>query len=300
MYVVYLIKYKGEKLPPFYIGSTDLKKLENGYRGSVISKKYRKRFKEELKNSPELFGYEIISEHKTRKEALKYELEKQIELDVVNSDLYFNESLASVGGMFGRDVSGELNPMFGKTHSEETRKKISKKRGSKKRYDVTDKHRKIISDTHKNKIVSKETRKKISEALKGKYVGELNHMFGKTHSEETRKKISEANKGNIPSEETRKKISEANKGNIPSEETRKKISEAKKGVKREKFSEEWKKKISDSLKGRKMSDESKDKLIASKTGMKYKESICPHCGKKGRGGNMKRYHFNNCRFNLDN
>ena len=24
--------------------------------------------------------------------------------------------------------------------------------------------------------------------------------------------------------------------------------------------------------------------------------VCPHCGKKGGGGNMRRYHFNNCKY----
>lgn len=64
-------------------------------------------------------------------------MDKQIELDVVKSNEYFNESLASVDGMFGRDVSGKLNPMFGKT-----------------------------SEVNKGKVLSKETRKKISEAKK--------------------------------------------------------------------------------------------------------------------------------------
>lgn len=27
----------------------------------------------------------------------------------------------------------------------------------------------------------------------------------------------------------------------------------------------------------------------------YLESICPHCNFKGSGGNMKRYHFDNCK-----
>ena len=42
--------------------------------------------------------------------------------------------------------------------------------------------------------------------------GENNPMFGKNPSEETRKKISEANKGKPRSPETRQKMSEANKG----------------------------------------------------------------------------------------
>ena len=115
MYAVYLVKYKGDKLPPYYIGSTTIKKLDNGYRGSVKSKKYKKIFKKELIENPHLFEYEILSKHKDRREALNYELEEQKKCDVVKSDLYFNMSFASVNGMFGMDVSGDLNPMYGKT-----------------------------------------------------------------------------------------------------------------------------------------------------------------------------------------
>lgn len=45
-----------------------------------------------------------------------------------------------------------------------------------------------------------------------------------THSEETRRKMSEANKGKTLSEETRRKLSEAKKGHILSEDHRRKIS----------------------------------------------------------------------------
>ncbi len=47
-------------------------------------------------------------------------------------------------------------------------------------------------------------------------------------SEETKRKISEAHKGKIVSEETRKKMSEVNKGKKLSEETKQKIREARK------------------------------------------------------------------------
>jgi hypothetical protein len=62
-------------------------------------------------------------------------------------------------------------------------------------------------------------------------------VSGKVLSEETRRKISEANKGRIYTEETRNKISEAQKGNTNmlgkprSEETKRKLSEAIKGRK---------------------------------------------------------------------
>ena len=75
-------------------------------------------------------------------------------------------------------------PMSGRTHSDESRKKIS---------DATqgDNHR-MFGQKH-----SEETRKKISEA-----------RSGKTLSESIRKKISEAKLGKTLSEETRKKISD--------------------------------------------------------------------------------------------
>jgi len=103
--------------------------------------------------------------------------------------------------------------------------------------------------------ITKEAKKKMSEAKKGKPL-----------SEEHKKKISEAgkgkpgpNKGKILSEETKKKISDSlkgraspNKGNSYSEETKKKISDALKGENNPMFgkthSEETKRKISDALK----------------------------------------------------
>ena len=42
---------------------------------------------------------------------------------------------------------------------------------------------------------NQETKRKQSEARKGKYIGENNPLYGKSHSEETKRKISEANKG---------------------------------------------------------------------------------------------------------
>ena len=96
----------------------------------------------------------------------------------------------------------------------------------------SDETRKKISESMKGHKISKETKEKLSKVGKGKK--------RKPCSDETKKKISEANKGNTSpnkgkklSEETRKKISEARKGKplnrkgyIHSEETRKKISEA--------------------------------------------------------------------------
>lgn len=46
-YCVYVTTYLGKKLPPFYIGSTSVDNLKNGYKGSVMSKKYKNIWKGE-------------------------------------------------------------------------------------------------------------------------------------------------------------------------------------------------------------------------------------------------------------
>ena len=55
---------------------------------------------------------------------------------------------------------------------------------------------------------SEETKRKISESLKG----EKHPMYGKHLSIEHKRKVAEGNKGKIMSEESKRKISEANKG----------------------------------------------------------------------------------------
>lgn len=93
--------------------------------------------------------------------------------------------------------------------------------------------RKKLSEANKGKVISEETRKKISQSLKG----ENSYNYGKHLSEETRKKLSESHKGFVVSEETKEKISKALKGENHyrygkhcSEETKRKISEKNKGL----------------------------------------------------------------------
>jgi hypothetical protein len=79
-----------------------------------------------------------------------------------------------------------------------------------------------MSLAQKGRVVSEETRKKLSEAFKNRakedWSGANNPFFGRYHSEEAKKKMSEAKKGKsigkgIPkSEEHKKKLSEAEKG----------------------------------------------------------------------------------------
>ena len=141
---------------------------------------------------------------------------------------------------------------IGKHPSKETRKKMSEAHKGKKLPPFSEEHKRKISEALKGKKVSKETKEKMSEARKGKKL-----------SEEHRKKISEAMKGKPKpwfrgkklSEEHKRKISEGGKGKKLSEETKRKLSEnaKKKGfgkwMKGFKFSEETRKKMSEQRKG---------------------------------------------------
>lgn len=153
IYCTYLTIYKGNKLPPFYIGSTSVDKINRGYRGSVSSKRYKDIWKSELKTNPNLFKTIIISKHQTREEALDKEKKIQINLNVVKSPLYINESIAAPYGYFGRDMSGELNNFYGKTHNSDTIKKIS--------------------ESSRKRKCSIETKQKMSKNRKGKKIGPM-------------------------------------------------------------------------------------------------------------------------------
>ena len=118
-----------------------------------------------------------------------------------------------------------------------------------------------------NSAMTGETRKKISESMKGKHhsdetklkmsevkKGENNPFYGKHHSEEARKKMAESFKGKHHSEEACRKISASmkgkNKGKTRSAETKRKLSEAKKGRKRKPFTEEHRRKMREAAKAR--------------------------------------------------
>ena len=133
--------------------------------------------------------------------------------DLIENECYYNRKACEL--IFLTPEEHKRLHMKGVTRSEETRRKLSEAKKGR-------------TSNRKGVTLSDETRKKISEAKKGKKL--------KPFTEEHRKKMSEAKKGRRLSEETRKKISESQKGRTSprkgvtlSEETRKKISEAKKG-----------------------------------------------------------------------
>ena len=150
-----------------------------------------------------------------------------------------------------------------------------------------------------NKVMSDQTRKKISEANKGrKHTPETRQkMSNKKLSPEHRKKISNAKKGKTLSPAARQKLSVANKGRTFSPETRQKISESKKGKTlspehRQKLSEshkgktlspETRKKLSDANKGRTFSLETRKKISAANKGRKRSPETCQKLSDVNRG-----------------
>lgn len=125
IYCVYLTVYSGNKLPPFYIGSTSIDNINKGYHGSVRSKKYRSIWEEELNANLHLFKTFIIKEYGDRNIALDAEYKIQKQLRVVESSLYINLSYATKG-VFGQSRKGDKHPLYGKPRSSLTREKISK------------------------------------------------------------------------------------------------------------------------------------------------------------------------------
>lgn len=72
-----------------------------------------------------------------------------------------------------------------------------------------------LSIAHKGKILSEETRLKISKNRKGLTAKEKNPMWGKKASDETKRKIGEKSRGRIASEEKKKKMSDSSKNKKP-------------------------------------------------------------------------------------
>jgi hypothetical protein len=147
-------------------------------------------------------------------------------------------------------------------------------------------------------------------------------------SEETKKKLAEFNLGRkienhwSKTEEGKNRISEWTKGDknpARNPEIAKKISDSKKGKKNPKIAEfakqrtggknafygkthsgEFREKMRQLKKGVALTEEHKQNLRVAMLNRppydyKDKQRECPHCGLIGGGGNMKRYHFENCK-----
>lgn len=184
MFCVYVTEYLGEqKIPKYYVGSSSVKNINEGYKGSVTSKKWKHFWnKEPSKN----FKVTIISKHSTRLEALEKEYEYQKQNDVVKNPLWFNKSYAIKNGFFGRDVSGPNNPMYGSNRTGEKHKGGKNISAALKKYYKTEAGKKKRRRskklwTEKNPSIDEHIKNKIKNTWKktGRNLGEKNGMYNK-------------------------------------------------------------------------------------------------------------------------
>lgn len=201
-----------------YIGISNNPIKRWGPEGRGYSKNCRHFYYAIQKYGWDNFLHEIVYNNLSKDEAEQKEIELIKLYKTINSKYGFN--LSSGGNV--PCLEGELNPFYGKTHSKETKEKISK----------TKKEQHIVSSGFGGHKHTEESKRKISESGKGK-----------KYTEETKRKISEHKKN--PSAETRRKMSEAaklrhklnpivpwNKGKHWSDEMKEKLSKAAKNRKR--------------------------------------------------------------------
>ena len=191
-FVVYLTIYKGNLLPPFYIGSTTEEKIKNGYNGSVKSYMYKKIWNHEKTNNPHLFKTIILKKFNSRKKALLQEEKIHRQFSVHTNPLYINMAIANSKHVY---------------MTKEICQKISTTKKGQKYPKRSTEHRKNLSESLKGRSISTETKNKISEAGKGRIP--WNKGKKGIYSDEYIQKLSASHKGQKHSEEQKKKISES-------------------------------------------------------------------------------------------
>lgn len=225
-YCVYLTVYFGTLLPKRYIGSSSVKKISNGYNGSVSSKKWKDIYINEQRNNKQLFKTRILSLHETRDDALINELKIHQKYDVINSPIYMNESYARQNGFFGRDVSGSTNPMYGKSRrgeihnngeniSKGLKKFYNSDRGILQKYKISQ-----LFSAENNPMYGKRHTDEWKIQKSNNMLGNKHPLYGKNRSEETRLKISNTRK--------QRSVVPWNKSKEMSEEQKKKMRKPKK------------------------------------------------------------------------
>lgn len=193
-----------------YIGKHETEKLDDNYFGSGILllkayKKYgRKNFKKEILF---IFDNEVDMNKK--------------EKEIITEDFVKRDDTYNLG------IGGEGGPHFkGKTHSNETKEKLSKLSKNKPKYKKTqeqlDQERATRYNKNGGKWFSNETIEKIKKKKQDRKV---------VHTEESKRKISDAMKS-LMTDDRKKEISEKMKEVYKSSQLRKKISQIMSGKKK--------------------------------------------------------------------
>ena len=216
--IIGVYKISNLKSGRYYIGySTNIEKRFNTHKYKLLNQCHDNIFLQRAYNADgdSNFKFEIIHNCETEEDAKDIELTYLTNMDIRNSlyNLNFNnsggdllthhpdkeairekikaackvtmEKMTPEERKLKYGQKGEKNGMFGKTHTEEVKKRLSE--ASKGRPS-------ILKGTH----LSEETKKKLSEARKGRFTGKDNPFYGKKHSQETIDKIKKISKGRLP------------------------------------------------------------------------------------------------------
>ena len=246
----FYVYYSYEEFGRGYIGSRGCKCLPED------DSKYYGSFHDKTFNPTQKI---ILGVYESRKDAYEAEILLHEFYDVARNPHFANRCKALSSGFSTEGVP--INKGIKK--SEEFRKLISE---SNKRRIVSDETRKKLSDNQKGRKHSEETKRKVGESskrrvtsdetrkLKSKQMsGEGNHMYGRTHTPEARERIGAAQRGKTISEDHRQRIIEGNKGKTLSEEQKKKLGAWERD-------ETYRKNLSNALKGRTFSEEHRKNL----------------------------------------
>ena len=307
-YYTYLLKFKltnqyyyGSRIKNVRLGRTPSEDLKHKY---ITSSNKIKQLIEQ--HGIDAFEWEIRKTFNTAQEAVVWERRLLTRCNILkNPDKWLNGNVA--GHILSTPESRKKISEYhtGKPKSEEHKRKLSESNtGIKKRARTTEEKQKMSNVTKGENnprfgvVVDNETRKKISEATKGK-----SKTSRKPMTEEQKQHLSKVMSGKTLSEEHKKKVGEATrKRGARNEETKRKIAEALRGKAKGPMSAEEKAKRSVALKGKPKSKDTTNKktetlkqLVAEGKHHSMLKLICPHCGTSVNKLLYARWHGDNCK-----
>jgi hypothetical protein len=216
-YCTYLTIYSGIKMPMFYIGRSNVERVQNGYRGSVSSKLYKQTWLEELEQNPQLFKTKILTTHANQKEAAEQEEYFHKKLQVHKNPLYINQATgagtfhADIRGKknpwYGKSRSGEQNPMYGRTHKESSRKKMSASGKGKHSQPKTEEFKQAARDRQLGKTYEERFGIEYAEQIKKKLRG---RVFTDEHKQNLRNNLYHSNRPKLKCPHCSKEVSSSN------------------------------------------------------------------------------------------